>query len=1281
MAESYSVEAILTAVDSNFSRTMDSANSSLKSLLGYQSKGTAGMGSLAKGFMVGNLAAKLVSKGIQGITANVGKAVDRFDTMNTFPKMMTTMGYSTKEANKAIKDLGDGIEGLPTTLDSVTGTTQQLALLTGDLKKSTKLTLALNNAFLASGSSSADASRGLTQYSQMLSKGKVDQQSWNTLLETMPTALTKVAESFGYAGASAKTDLYDALKDGTITFDEFNDKLMELNDGVGGFAEMAKINSEGIKTSFGNISNAVAKGLANTMSAIDRSLESLGFDNMAKLIDKGKYAINDAFKALNGDAEAGVKGLIDVFTDNVKPFQNEIKRFFSFDNVNISSIVKMAGAYYGAWSVVGKALPLIERSVGGLELFSDTVMAIPGKAIAGLNATKSSIAKFASTAYSKSNIIKKSADFMADGYTKSLFRVQAAMGRFDGGKPWASFEKLTASMGKFGNGMKQVGSLGVQAISKTADAFSQLAMAGLQTVGPVAMIGVALAGAGLAYQTFGTQIDMVAQMATTQGPAIISNLADGIISQLPTLIDSGVQMLQLFADAFSANFPVLVQKGVEIISSLVQGVGQNIPQLISIASQIVSTFVGSIVPAIAQLTIVGMQFILQLAQGIVGALPQMLSQGQGSVSQFIQGALGFIGQVMQIGFQIISTLISGLMNNLPQILSIGVQAITQFIQGLVQMLPTIINYGVRIIRQLITGIVTNFGTIISTAAKIILVIVSGLLQALPQIVSAGAQIIVSLLNGITQLFGSLFESGFEIASKVIEGIKNGVANLGSAAWDGLKTGVSGVWDWVTGKSAEGSTATVENVQTMEQGVTESTALMNQNVTENVDSMSGNLQTKVGEMSLNIPSQFETMAQMAGLNFQQLGINLDTEMANIQANLPAGAQVTAEGIKAHFANLGVDVPNDFAQMAANAMGAMSGFDVDAIASAGNTVNQIVSEFGKLPPEVTPPVDSAVQQANASFNNLASEAPANVSSTTSSVSSEFTQMEGEVTGAMTSMESSVSSGFTGVGASVQSFTSQMNSTMTSAMNSMKTSVQSAMNSIKSNVQSSMNSTKSVMTSSLNSMKSQMQSAVNSMKSTMQNAMSSIKSVVSSGMNQVVSAIRSAMQQAVSAMRSAAGQARSAGYQMGAGFLGGLNAMSGAIIGRARAIASAAAAAMRSALRIHSPSRVTAEIGGYFGKGLAMGIDDETRKVEKIAANLALSASSATERASGSNPLSLATTEFRGSRQAVESLASSRTASVESLNQPAEIYLNMGGTVFKAFTQSITHQQELDLSLSHY
>ncbi|CTI79848.1 putative prophage protein [Streptococcus pneumoniae] len=184
---------------------------------------------------------------------------------------------------------------MPTTLNEVVGTAQRLTSITGDINKSTDLTLALNNAFLASGSSSADASRGLQQFSQMLSAGKVDMQSWKTLQETMPYALQKTAESFGFAGQSAQNDFYSALKEGRITFNQFSRKLVELNGGVGGFAELAKTNSKGLQTSFGNLKNAVVKGVANTIKALDDLTKAATGKTIAENFDALKVIINAAF--------------------------------------------------------------------------------------------------------------------------------------------------------------------------------------------------------------------------------------------------------------------------------------------------------------------------------------------------------------------------------------------------------------------------------------------------------------------------------------------------------------------------------------------------------------------------------------------------------------------------------------------------------------------------------------------------------------------------------------------------------------------------------------------------------------------------------------------------------------------------------------------------------------------------------------------------------------------------------------------------------------------------
>lgn len=257
-------------------------------------KGDRGSSSLKK-FAVGSAVFQLAAKGAELLGDALGSAIQRFDTLESYPRVMQAMGHSTEDVTRSTKKLANGIEGLPTTLNEVVGTAQRLTSITGDINKSTDLTLALNNAFLASGSSSADASRGLQQFSQMLSAGKVDMQSWKTLQETMPYALQKTAESFGFAGQSAQNDFYSALKEGRITFDQFSSKLVELNGGVGGFAELAKSNSKGIQTSFGNLKNAVVKGVANTIKALDDLTKAATGKTIAENFDALKVIINATF--------------------------------------------------------------------------------------------------------------------------------------------------------------------------------------------------------------------------------------------------------------------------------------------------------------------------------------------------------------------------------------------------------------------------------------------------------------------------------------------------------------------------------------------------------------------------------------------------------------------------------------------------------------------------------------------------------------------------------------------------------------------------------------------------------------------------------------------------------------------------------------------------------------------------------------------------------------------------------------------------------------------------
>ncbi len=276
---------------SGFSKGADKLNTSFDAIASGAENAAKGISATSDStsrladIVKGSGAFKLIEKGLGAVVSSLDSAIDRYDTMNRFPMMLQQMGYGADEADAAVQRLSDGVQGLPTTLDSVVSTAQRLTVLTGNLDQSVDLTLALNDAFLASGSSSEGASRGLEQYVQALSRGKFEAEEWKTLQETMGLALTRVAESFGYAGESAQSDLYTALQNGEITFTQFNSKLLQLDEGVDGFAELAKVSSIGIKTSWTNLSTAIVRGTATIIGAIDSGLSKTRFKSIQNMIE------------------------------------------------------------------------------------------------------------------------------------------------------------------------------------------------------------------------------------------------------------------------------------------------------------------------------------------------------------------------------------------------------------------------------------------------------------------------------------------------------------------------------------------------------------------------------------------------------------------------------------------------------------------------------------------------------------------------------------------------------------------------------------------------------------------------------------------------------------------------------------------------------------------------------------------------------------------------------------------------------------------------------------
>ncbi|MDF7636923.1 tape measure protein [Leuconostocaceae bacterium ESL0958] len=322
-------------------------------------------GSIFKNVLGANVVASTIQKGMGVISSSIGGAVSRFDTLNQYPKVMKQMGYSTEDATGAVNIMKSGIDGLPTSLDDITKSAQSFAILENSASKGAKVATSLSHAFLASGASSADASRGVEQYSQMLAAGKVDMQAWRTLTETMPYALTKVAKSFGITGDAAKEELYEKLANGQITMKQLNERFMELDDGANGWAKTARIASAGIGTSMTNMKIAVTKGVADSIKAIDNGLKKAGTGGIANILDKGRISISDFFKAFNGALESGIPKVIE-FVKNMKPVGDVIYQF-----------VRAAGPVGGVMLAGSAGLLAFNKALSGMKVALGAVATHP----------------------------------------------------------------------------------------------------------------------------------------------------------------------------------------------------------------------------------------------------------------------------------------------------------------------------------------------------------------------------------------------------------------------------------------------------------------------------------------------------------------------------------------------------------------------------------------------------------------------------------------------------------------------------------------------------------------------------------------------------------------------------------------------------------------------------------------------------------------------------------------------------------------------------------------
>ena len=836
MAESFSVEAILSATDKNMTSTMKKALGACESF-----------GDRVKSIVAGVGVTKVIGATMNVLSSSFDGAINRFDTMQSYPKVMKSLGFEVEQSQKSVAKLNQSVQGLPTSLADVVTTSKSLAAVTGNIDKATDTTIALNHAFLASGSSSEDASRGLQQYSQMLAKGTVDMQSWRTLQETMAPALTKVAKKLGIASGNAN-ELYDALQNGTITFDQFNDAMIECDTETGGFAETALEASKGVKTSMTNIKSAVQNLEQGFMSAMNNMLKSKAMGGLVDNLEKIKSKIYD-FR--NSIMETKDDGLTWDFKPGVMENVSKAMDWLADRANNAKAMIQQFYDGFMKTDAVQNAITMFDKikdAIGNVmdKLQDSKVFEQLGQDIGNI------IAKV-------EDVTGKIADFIANLKTEDVKKFASAVkllaGAFVGvkvgskltstikgvvGSAQSGYSKLKSIMDKIkgvggtegaptsspsSSGVSDIGNASIQTAQKTSKAAQIInsAFDGISNVissvcegakGIITGLGdaisnvfeglgngikSALEGVGTVIESFGTAISTVAQgigqgLATAftgLGTAIAmvppttwlalaaAILATGAAMALVGSQGEGLQMvLEGVADVVSACGPV-IKDVFEGISDVIQSFGETVSGILNSVS--------GVIKSIGQSALNAGKGFKQLANGIkiitslnlidMGASLGAVAVGIGAIATASSG-MGDIGAQMMALATALTMIVST---------QAGIESLSATIPSLSDALSSL--SGISEPLTVASGAMTAFAGAIAPVASSVMAI------------AASIAVLVTVASTISGAFSSASSTSVASINAIIVAMTNAEAkatisgtamgnNFTKGLGSGLKTGVS-----------------------------------------------------------------------------------------------------------------------------------------------------------------------------------------------------------------------------------------------------------------------------------------------------------------------------------------------------------------------------------------------------------------------------------------------------------------------------------------------------------
>jgi TP901 family phage tail tape measure protein len=614
---------------------------------------------------------------------------------------------------------------------------------------------------------------------------------------------------------------------------------------------------------------------------------------------------------------------------------------------------------------------------------------------------------------------------------------------------------------------------------------------------------------------------------------ILSDSLNMIISELPTFIDAGMQLLEalgkgilsnsgtivnaafsavdIIATEIIANLPEIMDAGLQVIENLAQGISDNADILFDVAFEAVEVFATKIVENLPKIVETGVKLAESLASSFWEHLDEALTNSAiGDAWESIKTAASEAVNKIKESFENLKEAFQPIIDKVVeikdkfdeyrdsgQLMEDITTAITTAIDGASTAISTVVDWLASFVEWITSG---------STSADVFLSVVAGIAAAFATYLTVTTALTVAhkalaVAQGVVKAaqaalnvvmnanpFGVVALAVVAVVTALVtlwntnEGFRDAV----TSAWEAIKSTAEDVFNAVAGFFTE----TIPNALQS----------MKDSVTDKLSSIKDDFTSKFAEIKTNTTNIYENIVSTAS-----------KQMENMKTKVTTGLTNVANAFSTKFAAIKSSLTTAF---------------LDIVDTASEKMSDMSTKIGT--------------------------ALSNISET---FSSKFSDVKSTVTGAIENVNSTISSGL-----------SSALSTATSALSSMASNFSSQFSSIK------------------NTVSTQMSSLSTSLTSTMSNIVSTASSKVA--------AIKNTFLSLPNTLSSLPSQFYTIGSNIVSGIWNGISAGWSWLKSKVSSLATSLLSSAKSALGIASPSKAFRDqIGAMIPAGMAIGIENET------------------------------------------------------------------------------------------